>query len=168
MVLVRKLLTALLGACLVTLATGCAEEEQKRDLNSALASLEKLTDEHGGRLATLENTARTLEAKLTAVEGQLGELSSQMGALSQKVSEATRPTDTGPLTATELAIVDAEGKGRIKLRVDDQDRARLILLDKEGGAKGDVDLAEVAVFARLLAEFRKDPAMGRFLDPANQ
>lgn len=160
-VFVRKLLAVVLVA---SLTPGCAEEK-KKDVEAAVVSVEKLLDEHGGRLAALENGNKTLQAQLTALEGRMGELSSQMAALDSTISKIAEPPQTGPVTATELSIVDKNGKGRIKLRVDDQDKARLILLDKEGGAKGDVDLAEVAEFTRLLAEFRKDPMLGKFLDP---
>ena len=153
-VFVRRLLAVVI---VVSLTAGC-HEEKKKDVEAAVVSVEKLLDEHGGRLAALENGNKTLQAQLTALEGRLGELASQMANLDKTVSRIAGPPEAGPVTATELSIADKNGKERIKLRVDDQDKPRLILLDENGGAKGDVDLTQVAEFARLLAEKKEGGA----------
>lgn len=160
-VLVRRLLAVVM---VVGLAAGCAEEK-KKDVEAAVVSVEKLLDEHGGRLAALENGSKTLRAQLTALEDKMGELSSQMATLDASMSKLTAPPETGPVTATELSIVDKNGKGRIKLRIDDQDKPMLMLLDESGGAEGEIALADVAEFTRLISEFRADPTLGKFLDP---
>ncbi len=149
---------------IVGVAAGCAEEK-KKDVEAAVVSVEKLLDEHGGRLAALENGNKTLQSQLTALEGTMGELSSKMATLETAMSKLTAPPDTGPVTATELSIVDKDGKGRIKLRLDDKDKPRLILLDENGGAKGEIDLAEIAELVQLFSTFQKDPMMSKLLEP---